>query len=156
MAASKANNPYKAAMDALNTYLLDHDMRMTPVRAIVLNEMCQLPQPFTAEQLQKACSEERVSKGTVYNTLNLMLKANILHIREKQRGHIVSEYEFATTPANRMQIVCTKCGRTKEVHDKAIARLLLEKKFTNFDMRHYSLIVYGECRICPRKRLTRK
>jgi len=156
MATSKANNLYKYALDTLTAYLEGCGKRMTTPRQIVLNEMCQLPQPFTAEQIEKACSEERISRATVYNTLKLMLDSHILHEWKKQRGHLVAEYEFSTTPGNHMQIMCTKCGRTKDVHDKALARLLLEKKFKNFNMGHYSLIVYGECWKCPRKRQTKK
>lgn len=158
MAASKVNSPYKAVMDTLNAYLLEHEMRMTPVRAIILNELCQLPQPFTESQLEEACRNERISRATIYNTLNLLMKIGALHTLERQRGRTVTEYEITKEEVNRMQIVCTKCGRVTEFHEKAIARLMKEKKFVNFNIRHFRLTVFGECKACvrSRKRLGKK
>ena len=68
------------------------------------------------------------------------------------------EYEITKEEVNRMQIVCTKCGRVTEFHEKAIARLMKEKKFVNFNIRHFRLTVFGECKTCvrSRKRLGKK
>ena len=156
MPTTKANSPYKNALDALDAYLNEHEMRMTTVRQIVLNELCQLPQPFTAEQLEEACRNERISKGTVYNTLNLLVEAHILHILERQKGRTVNEYELTKAETNRMQVVCTKCGRVTEFNDKAIARLMMERKFPNFNVQHFTLLAYGECKTCYKHKHRRK
>ena len=150
MSTPKVNSPYQASLDALNAYLDAHEMRMTTVRQIVLNEICQLPQPFTAEQLEEVCRSERISKGTVYNTLKLLEDAHILHVLERQKGRTVNEYEITRAEANRMQVVCTRCGRVTEFHDKAIARLMLERRFPNFNVRHFTLLAYGECKTCSK------
>ena len=144
-------NTYKSALAALTDYLADHDMRLTLVRQIVVNEMCQLPQPFTAEQLVEACKDDRISTATIYNTLELLLKAHILHATERQYGRTAVQYEIATGEGgSHMTLVCRKCGREMDFHDKAISRLLQERKYSNFNLRRYSLIVYGECKICRR------
>ena len=118
---------------------------------MVLEQVCLLPQPFTAEQLADACKAERISVGTVYNALNLFLLAQILYATNRQRGRAATEYELTVGSPTRMHIVCTRCGRVTEIHDKAIARLVQERKYSNFNMQHFSLYVYGECKICRRQ-----
>ena len=147
--SSKTHN---AALKQLNAYLKAHEMRPSKVRNMVLAQICSMPQPFTAEQLVEACQAERISVGTVYNALNLFVLAQILQMHDRQRGRMASEYEVIIGTAMRMQVVCTKCGRVTEVHDQAIERLIKERKYTNFNLQHVSLFVYGECKLCRKQK----
>ncbi len=148
---AKGVRSYSSALTQLRRYLLDHDKRPTKVREMVLEQVCNLPQPFTADQLVKACEAERISTGTVYNTLNLLIDAQVIHATKRQRGKAATEYEVIIGPANRMQLVCAKCGRTADFTDPAIARLIKTRKYYNFILRSYSLIAYGECKVCRKK-----
>ena len=136
------------AVKQLEAYVRNNDMRPSKVRNMVLDQICLLPQPFTAEQLAKACQNERISVATVYNCLNLFLLARILYAHNRQRGRAVTEYEVIVGKPMRMQMMCTRCGRVTEIHDKAIERLIKERKYSNFILQHFSLFVYGECKIC--------
>lgn len=141
---------YTASLDRLSRYLNDHDMRPSKVRNMVLEQACALPQPFTAKKLEEVCVQERISVGTVYNSLKVFVAAQIVRGIKRQRGTAAAEYEFVTGSTNRMQIICKKCGRVTEVTDKAITRLIQERKYSNFNMQHFSLSVYGECKVCRR------
>ena len=145
---------YNNAVERLNGYLKANEMRPSVVRNAVLEQACYLPQPFTAKQLVEVCKEQRISIGTVYNSLNIFISAQILHATERQRGKAATEYEVITGEHHCMQIICQKCGRISDIQDKAIARLIKERKYSNFTLQHYSLFVYGECKIC--RRLKRK
>ncbi len=120
---------------------------------MVLTQICQLPQPFTADQLLKACEADRISVGTIYNSLETFVDANILVAFERQMGKNAAEYELITGSANRMQIICQKCGRVTSFTDKAITTLIQDRKYSNLNMQHFSLFVYGECKICRKKTL---
>lgn len=141
---------YKQVMTKLKPYFAEHEMRPSSVRNMVLEQMCRLVQPFSAEQLVKACKAEHISVGTVYNTLNMLIDAHILHSIQRERGKISTEYEFVG-PNIRMQMMCSKCGRVAEIHDKAITRLIQDRTYTNFIPRNYTLTIYGECKLCRRK-----
>lgn len=145
---------YNNAVERLNGYLKANEMRPSVVRNAVLEQACYLPQPFTAKQLVEVCKEQRISIGTVYNSLNIFISAQILHATERQRGKMATEYELITGNQHHMQIICQKCGRVSDIQDRAIARLIQERKYSNFTLQHYSLFVYGECKIC--RRLKRK
>ena len=146
---------YKAAQDKLDAYIRNNGLRASKVRNIVLEQACQLQQPFVAEQLVEACAAERISVGTVYNALNLFLLARILHAINRQRGKTATEYEIVAGSVTRMQVVCSRCGRVTEFHDKAISRLVQERAYSNFNLQRFSLFVYGECKIC-RRLITKK
>ena len=148
----KGDKKYQSALEQLSKYVRTHDMRPSAVRNMVLEQVCNLHQPFTADQLVKVCATERISVGTVYNSLNLFVKANIIRGHQRQRGQTATEYELLKETAKHMQFMCTRCGRTVDFTDRAIGRLIDERKYPNFNIQHYSLLVYGECKVCRKLR----
>ena len=152
----KSARAYILAQEKLVRFLHEHEKRPSKVRNIVLSLACALPQPFTAEQLQRACETERISVGTIYNSLNTFVDAQILRATERQRGKAATEYELITGSSNRLQIVCKRCGRVTDITDKAITTLVQNRKYSNFNMQHFSLFIYGECRICRKKKIKTK
>lgn len=149
----KIARAYNLAQEKLARYLRENEKRPSKVRNMVLMQICQLPQPFTADQLLKACEADRISVGTIYNSLETFVDANILVAFERQMGKNAAEYELITGSANRMQIICQKCGRVTNFTDKAITTLIQDRKYSNLNMQHFSLFVYGECKICRKKTL---
>lgn len=144
----KGLKTYEAALVKLNEYIAGRNMRKTPVREMVLEQVCQLSQPFTADQLAQACAAERISVGTVYNALELFIKAQILHAINRQRGRTATLYEVIPGKQVHMQIRCGRCGRIVEMKDQAIDHLIRVRKYTNFNVQRYTLLIYGECKHC--------
>jgi len=138
-------------MDRLAAYIRSNGMRPSAVRKMILKAVCGLPQPFPAKQLAEACKAERISVGSVYNALDLFIKADILRATKRQRGKAATEYELVLGNPVRMMVVCQRCGRRTEFNDKAIDRLVRERKYSNFNLQQYSLVVYGECKVCRKK-----
>ncbi len=147
----KGAKTYEQLQEQLNEYILSHNMRPSKVRNMVLRAACQLPQPFTADDLAKKCTEERISVGTVYNVLNLLILAQILHAIQRQRGKAATEYELVRESSAHMQVVCPKCGRVSEFTEPSIIRLVHERRYSNFIAKYFTLVVYGECRVCRKK-----
>lgn len=139
---------FGGALERMNAYLQENGGRYSSVRETVLEHACMLPQPFTAEQLEASCQSEKISSGTIYNSLQLFLKANIIHATKRQKGHQATEYELITGNPIRMQRICQKCGRVTNFRAPALDRLIREQKTQSFFMQHYTLFVYGECRRC--------
>ena len=48
-------------------------------------------------------------------------------------------------------LICTTCGRVKEVKDTNFAAFMNARRFNAFNTDHYSLYVYGTCSSCARK-----
>ena len=146
---------YKSAQERLNRYVRDHEMRPSKVRNMVLEQVLALPQPFTAEQLIETCAAEHISVGTVYNALNLFLDAHILHAYKRQEGQRATEYELIAAASNKIQMICKKCGRVQNVSATGITSAIKDHKFSNFNMQHFTLYVYGDCKICRIKTIGR-
>lgn len=147
---------YEAALERLNAYIKDHNMRRSVVREMILEQVIALPQPFTAEQLAKVCAAERISVGSVYNVLSVFIDAQIIHAFQRQRGQNATEYELTTVVENCIQMICGRCKRATTIHDKAIEHLVATRKYSNFNPHHYTLFIYGECKHCRQALLTKK
>ena len=139
---------YEAALTRLNAYIRQEKMRASVVRTAILEKVCLFKQPFTAEQLIEACSDEFVSDATVYNALNLFVSARILQAIKRQRGQTAVEYELTFSAHSRMQIVCLECGRVTNVRDKMLEQQIKEHKYYNFNPNRISMIIYGVCKHC--------
>jgi Fur family ferric uptake transcriptional regulator len=147
---------YETALERLQEYIKANNMRRSVVREMILEQVCLLPQPFTADQLSKACAAERISVGSVYNVLEVFVLAQILHAIKRQRGRTAMEYELTMVTRNRIQVICGRCHRVTSFHDKAIEHLIQIRKYSNFNPSHYTLFVYGECKHCRNLLLTDK
>lgn len=144
---------YQASDAKLRAYIHAKGLRPTKVREMVLKQVCKLPRPFTAEMLVKACEADRISVGTVYNSLKLFIAAGILRGLTRQRGQYATEYDLQTDKDSVMQIICTKCGRVARMDDRAITNLVNMRRYSNFNMAHFALYVYGECKTCRRLKM---
>ena len=49
-------------------------------------------------------------------------------------------------------LICTSCGKIKEVRDPELNSLIDNKRFQAFTVTHFSLNIYGECSACARKK----
>jgi Fe2+ or Zn2+ uptake regulation protein len=139
---------YEAAQERLNAYIKQKKLRASMVRKAVLEKVCLIKQPFTAEQLIEACEEEFISDATIYNALNLVVAANILQTVKRQRGQTAVEYELTYSSHSKMQIVCLECGRVTNVRDKILEQQIKEYKYYNFTPYRISMTLYGVCKHC--------
>jgi Fur family ferric uptake transcriptional regulator len=132
-----------------NEFLDSRGMRRTAERYAILDRIMSINGHFTIEELQQMIEEEgfRVSRSTVYNTVELLMEAKMLrrHVFEGMQA----QYERITLPHT--HLICTTCGKVKEVKDTNFAAFMNARRFNAFNTDHYSLYVYGTCSTCARK-----
>ncbi len=142
-----SNNP---VVRKFSDYLDQHGMRKTTERYAILNRIMNINGHFTIEELQLLIDEDgfRVSRSTVYNTVELLIEAKMLrrHVFEGMQA----QYERITLPHT--HLVCTSCGKVKEVKDTNFAAFMNARRFNAFNTDHFSLYVYGTCSTCARKK----
>ncbi len=139
---------YQQAEQMLLEYQSLHGLRTTPERRLILRKITEHAGGFSPADVQEWVKEDFISSGTVYNTLNLLEKAHILHCLRKQYSSRTMLYELTLGEQNSMQVVCARCGRVTRVRDKSVETALHMKNYPNFVMRHYSVYVFGECKHC--------
>jgi Fe2+ or Zn2+ uptake regulation protein len=148
MKPRSAENKASEMQRRLDAYVEEHNMRRSPTRDLVLAEACKLPQPFAASELIEAAEKQHISMPTVYNVLQLLIKARILLKvnRDSTREHAM--YEILAGKSYTIQMYCTRCGRVTPVQSKVLNNAIKAYKFNNFNLQRFSLFVYGECKVC--------
>lgn len=142
-----------SAEEKFDGYLRQHNRRRTGERTTILRTVMKIDGHFTAEDL---CARMRdadypVSIATVYSTLELLADCGLV---VKQRfSDKASCYEVASSGSNtpHHHLICSVCGKIKEVRDQAITDLLNSRRYAGFSPRSYSLTIYGICTACSRK-----
>ncbi len=147
-----------AAKNMLDTYLKAHRLRRTPERYVVLDKVSEATRPFGVDEIMQAVAEEGflLSRTTVYSTLALFVKCGIA--RMHRFGTCRSaKYERASIADGLIHLICSQCGKVKEVKDPALMASVNNRSYSAFHPAHSCLYVYGTCSTCSRKnRKTRK
>ncbi len=146
-----------AVMAAFTQYLAQHRLRHTPARIAVLERVLAMPGHFWIEMLTSSNIDAQgvsVSRATVYNTIELLTDAGLL--RRHTFGNNTAQYELVSGPANHHHLVCTRCGKVKEIKDPEIDRQLATRHFSGFTPAYTDLYIYGLCSRCSRKKKQKK
>ncbi len=127
-------------------YLKENRCRRTPERFAILEAVYSINGRFDIEELLKHMEDNkkfRVSRATVYNTMSLLINANL--VVHHQFG-VVSKYEkcFGNEKSH---MVCTKCGKVTEIGNLNI-KDTITANIKKFHLTHYSLYLYGLCNKC--------
>lgn len=154
MNSTASNN---GLINKFDEFMQSNNMRKTPERFAILEYIAKTRGHFTIEMVLQhiETSGFHVSRATVYNTINLLVNAGMLHCHNIEG--IAMQYELATV-APHFHLVCTSCGKIKEVHDNNFIAFMNTRKYNAFTPQRYSLYAYGTCSTCARKkkRINRK
>lgn len=140
------------ARDKLASYLENLKLRKTPERFAILDIVLSFNAHFDAEALFKRMEEEayHVSRATVYNTLDLLTDCGLLR-KHRFGENSQSQYECVTDAPNHHHLICTECGKIKEIKDAELLKYLNLKKYSSFTTSYYVLYIYGICNACARR-----
>jgi len=141
--------------NAFIAYLKENNHRITNERFLILDAAISMEGHFDADELYLKMRKDlmRVSRATVYNTLELMCDCKILtkHNFKDDRAR----YETKYGRSNHYHILCTSCNMILEFEDDEIEKLLANT-CNRYDLKlmDHSLQVFatckdnGKCRYC--------
>jgi Fur family ferric uptake transcriptional regulator len=133
-------------------YLQQQGQKLTSERTSLVREIFSIHYHFEADELLFKMKQKgvKISRATVYRTLELLVKSNM--VRRVHLGEDHYHYEHVSGNSHHDHLICTTCGGVIEFHDEALERLQLaiceKKKFTPT---FHNLQILGICDPCRRK-----
>lgn len=127
-------------------FLHERSLRPTPERLNVLHRVYAMNGPFTADTLLEDLRAlgHRISRATIYNTLELLLECRL--VEHHQFGRFGSYYEKSHGRRQADHLLCTNCGRIQEFCDPRLYPILQDTgQVLGQEIQHHQLHVHGAC-----------
>lgn len=138
---------FPQATEIFKDFLKSEKNRITPERFEVLDAALEYEGHFGADDLYIIMKNQksRVSRATVYKTLELLVHCDLLS--KRNFGDNTTRYESSYKRQNHDHLICMDCGRIVEFVDAKI-KAVPEKVSANlgFDVESYSFNIFARCK----------
>lgn len=144
-------------IETMGRYVAEHGMRHTPERLFVLDAVLETSGRFTVDDIaaRMSGSSNAVSRGTVANTLKLLVELGVVFKVGLHKRAVV----YQTAPKSRRKnsrarlpigivMQCMQCGSTREVRDREATAALASRRYNSFFPVSGLVTIYGLCEKC--------
>lgn len=149
---------FSEAKTIFTTHMEKNNLRKTPERFAILKEIYKRSDHFDAEALyiHMKTQNYRVSRATVYNTLELLVSCDL--ITKHQFGKNLTQYEKSYGYKQHDHLICVDCGKVLEFCDPRIQQIKnMMGEMLKFKITHHNLDLYGNCEgACDRTKEIKK
>ncbi|MFK8104225.1 MAG: Fur family transcriptional regulator [Saprospiraceae bacterium] len=148
----KEEDIIREVVNIFSVHLEKNGFRKTPERFAILEEIYKRSDHFDAEALYIHMKNQnyRVSRATVYNTLELLVNCDL--VKKHQFGKNLAQYEKSYGFKQHDHLICVDCGKVLEFCDPRIQQIKdMMGGLLKFNITHHALNLYGQCDgACPK------
>ncbi len=137
----------ETAHEQFKKFLRREKHRVTTERFEVLDYALDYKGHFGADDLYilMKTKKSNVSRATIYNTLELLAKCDLLAARNFGDG--IKRYESSFNRKNHDHLICTNCGNITEFRKSKIQEIVDEVcEELGFESEGYSFNIFGKCK----------
>jgi len=137
---------HKQATEIFRSFLKKEKNRITPERFEVMDSALDYNGHFGADDLYILMKNEhsRVSRATVYKTLELLVQCDLLS--KRHFGENLTRYESSFKKQTHDHLICMDCGRIVEFTDKRIKEMPEKiSQDLGFEFQSYSFNIFARC-----------
>ena len=146
MQVRNENDIIEEVKNIFSKHLEENSFRKTPERFAILEEIYRRNDHFDAEALYIHMKNQsyRVSRATVYNTLDLLVSCDL--VKRHQFGQNLALYEKSYGYKQHDHLICEDCGKVVEFCDPRIQQIKdMMGELLKFKVTHHSLNLFGAC-----------
>ena len=136
--------------DIIEHIIENKGIKLTPQRKEILKVFLKSKEKhLSAYKIKELLRKDNKNPGlaTIYRTLNLFEKNNIVQKREFNEKYAC--YELVYNKGNHIHLICKECGKIIEMENilpENIEEKIMDKK--GFECVNYSIKIYGYCENC--------
>ena len=141
------NLRHKQASEILREFLKKGENRITPERFEVMDSALEYDGHFGADDLYVIMknNKSRVSRATVYKTLELLVQCNLLS--KRNFGDNMTRYESSFKRQSHDHLICMDCGRIVEFTNTSLENIPKDLTQTlGFNFENYSFNIFARCK----------
>lgn len=145
------NKYYTELKGILTDYLATLKLRKTDERYAIFEQICLFPSHFDICMLHERLNQTNfhISKATLYNTLEILLAADLI-VRHQFTAKSI-QYELKVIAETHSHLICSTCGAVREIRGSSLKKDIKNLKVNRFTPMFYTLYIYGICSKCKYK-----